>query len=182
METLLIMSEAIENEKNSEIKVKEENGAADNSLDELAAIKEELASTKEQLKRVAAEADNFRRRQESNFEKRLDSAKDDLVRRFLPFIDNLEMAIKAMQDKGDVQTLTTGVELVHKNMLKVLADLDIHPIESMGETFDPTWHEAVMMEQREDVPDETIVAEFTKGYKCGDRVIRPSMVKVARNG
>ena len=175
------MSETVENENTNETESQEAAPDAVQPADELEAVKKELAETKERLKRVAAESDNFRRRQESNFEKRLDSAKDDLVRRFLSFIDNLEMAIKAMQEKGDVQALTAGVELVHKNMLKVLADIGIHPIEALGETFDPAWHEAVMMEQREDIPDETIVAEFTKGYKCGDRVIRPSMVKVARN-
>ena len=151
------------------------------SQTELEALREEVSRIKEQLKRVAAESDNFRRRQEANFEKRLDSAKDDLVRRFLPFIDNLEMALKASQEKSDYAALASGVELVHKNVLKVLADLDIKPIEAVGAAFDPTWHEAVMMEQREDVADETIVAEFTKGYRCGNRVIRPSMVKVARN-
>lgn len=176
------MSETVANDINNETDIQEESPAAAPPLDELTALKEELANTKEQLKRVAAEADNFRRRQESNFEKRLNSAKDDLVCRFLPFIDNLEMAIKAMQEKGDVQALSTGVELVHKNMLKVLADLGVSPIEAMGETFNPSWHEAVMVEERADVADETVVAEFKKGYKCGDRVIRPSMVKVARNG
>ena len=114
------MSETVENEKTNETESQEAAPDAVQPADELEAVKKELAETKERLKRVAAESDNFRRRQESNFEKRLDSAKDDLVRRFLPFIDNLEMAIKAMQEKGDVQALTAGVELVHKNMLKVL--------------------------------------------------------------
>ncbi|MBQ7568240.1 nucleotide exchange factor GrpE [bacterium] len=175
------MSETVENENVTETG-NSEDSTVSQTADELTALREELAKTKEQLKRVAAEADNFRRRQESNFEKRLDSAKDDLVRKFLPFMDNLEMAIKAAQEKGDINALRTGVEMVHKNMIKILADLGIHPIEAVGETFNPSWHEAVMMEQREDLPDETIVAEFNRGYKCGDRVIRPSMVKVARNG
>lgn len=171
------MSDSINTEQTEEIV----DNSAPQAENELATLKEEMARVKEQLQRVAAESENFRRRQEANFEKRLDSAKDDLVRRFLPFIDNLEMALKASQEKGDYTALASGVELVHKNVLKVLSDLDIKPIEAMGATFDPTWHEAVMMEQREDVADETIVAEFTRGYRCGDRVIRPSMVKVARN-
>ena len=148
---------------------------------ELERVKAELEQTREQMKRIAAESENFRRRQESSFAQRLDSAKDDLVGRFLPFIDNLERAVKAAREGGDVNALCSGVELVLKDVLKTLDVLDVKPIKAVGEIFDPAWHQAVMMEERADVPDETIVEEFKCGYACGGRVIRPSMVKVARN-
>ena len=172
------MDEAIEK---SDLTDEKQESPTEGNTDEVEALKKELAEVQERLKRVAAESDNFRRRQEANFEKRLNSARDDLVSKLLPFIDNLEMAIKAAQESNDVEALRAGVALVHKNVLSILADLGVTPIEAKGKPFDPACHEAVMVEEREDLPDETIADVFTVGYRCGDRVIRPSMVKVARN-
>ena len=141
---------------------------------------EEIARLKEQLKRVAAESDNFRRRQEANFERRLDSAKDDIFRKILPVIDNLEMAIKAAEAGGSLEAFLKGVELVHKNALSIFESFGIQPIKAEGEIFNPNLHEAVMVEERDDLPDETVTMELKTGYMWGERVLRPSMVKVAR--
>lgn len=159
----------------------EQSEAAPASPEALLLAKEqEVAELQEKIKRIAAEADNFRRRQEANFERRLDGAKDEVFRRLLGVVDNLEMAVKAVDDGGSLEALAKGVSLVLKDALRLLESYGVLPIEAEGQAFDPSLHEAVMVEEREDLPDETISAELKKGYSCGERVLRPSMVKVAR--
>jgi len=76
--------------------------------------------------------------------------------------------------------LLQGVEMVLRSTLQILETQGVQPIEAQGALFDPSLHEAVMVEEREDVPDETVVEELLRGYRLGDRLLRASMVKVAR--
>lgn len=144
---------------------------------------EQVAELQEKLKRVAAEADNFRRRQEANLERRVESAKDDVFRKLLPLLDHLEMAVAASQNTQDIAALTKGVELVVKDLTHVFDGFGVKPIEVEIDKahFDPALHEAVMVEERDDLPDETVSLVLKKGYLFGDRVLRPAMVRVARH-
>lgn len=158
-------------------------GAAAGEVSAEEAIKakdEEIARLTEQLKRVTADTENYRKRMDANFERRIDAAKEDIFRKLLPVIDYLEKAADAVRKGGDVEALGRGVELVLKEALKFMGDYHISAIESLNQTFDPACHEAIMMEEREDLPDETVSMEFEKGYRIGDRVLRPSKVRVAR--
>ncbi len=141
---------------------------------------EEIVRLQEQVKRVAAEFENFRRRQESEQQRRLDLMKSDFFRELLPILDNLERAVLAGRESGSSQALVQGVELVLRDTQRILQAQGIEPIEAIGQPFDPGLHEAVLVEAREDLPDETVVEEFLRGYRIGERLLRPSTVKVAR--
>ncbi len=141
----------------------------------------EIAELQEQLKRVAAETENFRRRLEADRERRLDMARDDLLRSVLPVVDHLDRALAAVREGGSLPALVQGVELVQRDALKILEGHGVQPIEALGSPFDPGRHEAVLVEQRADVPDETVVEELQRGYLVGERLLRPSWVKVARH-
>ncbi|MGM9998090.1 MAG: nucleotide exchange factor GrpE [Candidatus Bruticola sp.] len=161
---------------------KKENSTSEQSCEELLEAKDkELARLQEQLKRVTADTENYRKRMDANFERRIDSAKEDIFRKLLPIIDHLEMAIEASRKGGTVESLCQGVELVLKDAVKIMESYEVVPIEAKGQPFDPACHEAVMMEESDELPDETVSNEFKKGYKIGNRVLRPSMVCVARS-
>ncbi|MGI5843534.1 MAG: nucleotide exchange factor GrpE [Candidatus Xenobium sp.] len=160
----------------------EETALAADYLEELVVQKDdEIAQLQEQIKRVAAEFENFRRRQESEQQRRLDQIKGDFFREILPILDNLERAIAAGREAGGSEPLVQGVDLVLRNTLQILETQGIQPIHALGQPFDPALHEAVMVEERSDLPDETVVEEFLRGYQIGDRLLRASMVKVARH-
>lgn len=160
-----------------------EETAAENEagLRELLEAKdEEIAALKEQLKRVAADSENYRKRLDANFERRVENAKEDIFRSLLTVVDHLEMAVDAAAKGGDLPALRQGVELVLRDALKLLENYKVSALETVGQPFDPSCHEAVMVEEREDLPDDTVSMEFKKGYKMGDRLLRPSMVRVAK--
>lgn len=162
--------------------VLEEAEAEDDAgLRELIEAKDaEIAALKEQLKRVAADSENYRKRLDANFERRVENAKEDIFRSLLTVVDHLEMAVQAAEKGSDLPALRQGVELVLRDALKLLENYKVSALEAVGQPFDPSCHEAVMVEEREDLPDDTVSMEFKKGYKIGDRLLRPSMVRVAR--
>lgn len=146
-------------------------------------LKAENLELREQVKRTAAEFQNFRRRQEEEAKRVKLRLREDLVRTMLPIFDNMDRTLVAAQQGGDgaLDALLKGLELVDKDIKKIFEDLGLQPIQTAGELFDPALHEAVMMQETDEVPDQTILLELQKGYTLGDRVIRPSMVQVARN-
>lgn len=141
----------------------------------------EIAALQEQVKRMAAEFENFRRRQEADRLRRLDGMKDDLFRSLLPVVDHLERAASAARAGADVDALVQGIDLVLRDAHRILEGHGVKPVEAVGQAFDPALHEAVLTEEREDVPDETVVQELQRGYRIAERLLRASMVKVARN-
>ncbi len=159
----------------------EESDQEQSAQDLLEAKDQEIKRLQDQLKRVTADTENYRKRMDANFERRIDSAKEDIFRKLLPIVDHLEMAIEASHRGGTVESLCQGVELVLKDAFKIMEGYEVVPIEAKGKVFDPACHEAVMMEESNELPDETVSNEFKKGYKIGDKVLRPSMVCVARN-
>ena len=106
--------------------------------------------------------------------------KEELFREILPLIDNLDRSVDAARQNPSVESLLKGVELIQRSFSRLLENHEITSIDTVGAVFDPALHEAMMVEERDDVPDQSIVQELQRGYKLGDRVLRPSMVKVAR--
>ena len=151
-----------------------------NSTDALRRENQELA---EQVKRTAAEFQNFRRRQEEEQKRVKVRIREDIIRSLLPILDHLERTLAASKSGGDnaLESLLQGVELIDKDVRKIFEEHGLSTIAAAGETFDAALHQAVMMEETTEVADQTIIAELQKGYKLDDRVLRPSMVKVARN-
>ena len=143
--------------------------------DELLKTKQELEETQDRYKRIMAEFDNYKKRNQKEREGLYNSLVSDIVTSFLPILDNLEKAVNAeTADEGYKQ----GVQMVQKQFIDTLANLGVTPIETIGEQFNPELHEAVSSVEAEDLKSGTIKEEFRKGYKIGQKVIRHSMVVV----
>jgi molecular chaperone GrpE len=132
-----------------------------------------------QLKYARADLENLQKRTQRNIEEALDRANGRLLMQLLPILDELDLAIKAAETTD--ADIAEGVEMVRNKLAKLMESEGVTPIEALGEPFDPRLHEAVLEIQTEDHPDGTVAEEFRKGYKYRDRVLRASMVKVARN-
>ena len=135
-----------------------------------------LAAAEDKYLRLAAEYDNFRKRTIREKESAWTDSKAQTVAAFLPVYDNLERALK--QDTAD-EAYKKGVEMTMNGLKDVLTHLGVELIPAMGETFDPNLHNAVMHVDDESVEENTIVDVFQQGFKCGEKVIRFAMVKVA---
>lgn len=159
--------ETKESKQNDEIiEIKKENETLKIQLDE----------TNDRLKRIAAEFDNYKKRNEKEKVGMYSSVMADVVSNFLPVIDNLEKAVASQtEDEGYKQ----GVELVLKQFKDVLKANGVTEIEAVGKTFDPELHEAVSLVVDESLGEKEVKEEYRKGYKIGDKVIRHSMVVVA---
>jgi molecular chaperone GrpE len=154
------------------------SGEASGSESELQKLKAERDSLLDRLARAQAEFENARRRASKEQQEYRDYAVADAIKSLLPVVDSLE---RALQVKSDAAELRGGVELIYKQLQAALAKLSVHPIASQGEAFDPRYHEAVEMVETTQAPDHQVVEELQRGYKFKDRLLRPAMVKVARN-
>ncbi len=130
----------------------------------------------EKYMRTLAEYDNYRKRTIKEKESIYPEAKAVVIEKFLPVMDNFQRAIDSAENKDGFYE---GVVMLKKQMDDVLTALGVEEIKSVGETFNPEFHNAVMHIDDEEAGENVIVEEFQKGYKIGDRVIRHSMVKVA---
>lgn len=132
------------------------------------------------LQRLKAEYVNFQKRTERERGEWREFCVRDVFTKVLPVVDNLERALEAAQQHGGKEELLCGVELVRKQFLQVLATEKIVPLESTGKKFDPRYHEAVMVEETDQEPPDTVISEMQRGYMVGDRVLRPAKVVVSR--
>jgi molecular chaperone GrpE len=140
---------------------------------------EERDELRDQLLRMRAEFDNYRKRIERDRAQMIARASEDALRDILPIIDDLERALAA--DPGpDVASFHQGVEMIYKQMLDLLARRGLEPIDAIGQDFDPNIHEAVAYEPAAGRREGEIIGELRKGYRIGDRLVRPSMVRVAQ--
>ena len=138
---------------------------------------EELSAKNEQYQRLLAEYDNFKKRTIREKEGIYTDSVKDTVAALLPVIDNLLRALDAFEDKENEQY--KGVEMILKQTEEIFKRLGVEEIKSVGETFNPELHNAVMHVEDDAVTENTVVEEFQKGYTYKDKVIRYSMVKVA---
>ncbi|MEM7138117.1 MAG: nucleotide exchange factor GrpE [Myxococcota bacterium] len=150
-----------------------EESAADKAL-------AERDRMREQLLRIAADFDNFRKRSRKEIEEVRRRSVEDTLREVLPVIDNLERAADAMDGAKDVTAVAEGVHMVLRGFEEVAARLGLKRVKAMGELFDPTLHDAMQQQETNEHPPGTIVAEVVPGYELGERLLRPAMVVVAR--
>jgi len=141
--------------------------------DRLAAEKAELY---DRLLRRQADFDNFRKRTERDRSDFLQYAGMEFVREILPVLDDFERALKV--ESAD-NRYARGVELIYNRLYEGLKKMGLEPMDTVGKKFDPNLHQAVERVQTDDVPDQTILEEFQKGYNFKGRLVRPAMVKVA---
>jgi molecular chaperone GrpE len=131
--------------------------------------------------RVAAEYDNYRRRTKSELEYLFQDVTCAVVYELLPVLDSFESALNMEDEAGSdlKESDSTGISLIHKQLVAALKKIGVEEIKALGEEFDPTLHQAVMSVEDENAGENEVVEVFQKGYRNGDRVIRHSMVKVA---
>ncbi len=147
----------------------------------LEAKEKEAGETYDRLLRVSAEFDNFKKRSSREMEDFRKFANQSLIKEMLSVVDNLELAMNSTNGhKAIDKDLLQGLEMTHKEILKVFEKFNVKPIDAKGQPFDPTFHEAVMQEETDDSPKNTVINELQKGYMIHDRLLRPSMVVVAK--
>lgn len=160
-------SKANETEEKEEDVKKEENDP----------VQQELDDTKDRLLRLTAEYSNYKRRSEKEKQDAYVYAKSDTIKALLPVIDNLERALA--NETKDYDALKKGVEMTFDNLTAILETLGVEVFGEPGDIFDPNLHNAVMHVEDEELKNGEIVDVFQKGYKIGDKIVRPAMVKSA---
>jgi molecular chaperone GrpE len=141
-------------------------------------LKAERDQLMDRLARLQAEFDNARKRAERERIEFRDYAAGNVVEQFLPVLDNFELALKST---GSAHQLRHGVDLIVKQMEEILRQMQVTPVPTVGEAFDPRIHEALGTVDRDDLPDQHVAEEIRRGYRLRDRLLRPALVRVAHN-
>ena len=155
----------------------EENSEKNNS--ELDELQKKYDTLNQQYLRLTADFDNYRKRQEHEREELLKFGTENALKKMIEVLDNFERGKKALENVEDCQTVKDSFDLVHKQVVEALTKLGLEVIETEGKAFDPNFHDAVMQTPTSDKPEHTIINELQKGYKMGDKVLRPALVNVA---
>jgi len=132
------------------------------------------------LLRKSAEFDNYRRRTEKERREQAERVAGDLLLEVLPIIDDFERALTAATGE-QAEAYRTGVEIIYKQLLDLLKRRGVRPIDAVGQDFDPHLHQAVTTELRQGAREGEVLEELRRGYRIGERLLRPAMVKVARS-
>ena len=140
---------------------------------------EQIAELTDKLKRQLAEFENFRNRTDKEKSQMYAVGAKDVIEKILPVIDNFERGLKSIPEDQKGGPVASGMEMIYKQLITVLTDLGVTPIEAVGQEFDPNLHNAVMHAEDEGLGENIVAEEFQKGYKYKDTVLRHSMVKVA---
>ncbi len=149
--------------------------------DQLRELSNQVDAARDQYLRTLADFQNFRRRTEEQKGELVRFANRELVAQFLPILDNFERAMNSAAKSQNYEALMGGVSLTYRQLQEFLQKNGVNPIEALGAEFDPNLHEAVMRVEDGEHPENTVVEELQRGYTMHDRVVRPSMVKVARS-
>ena len=158
-----------EKEKGSFFKKKEKKDKKDEKIEELT----------DRVRRQMAEFDNFRKRTEKEKTQMFETGAKSIVEKILPVVDNFERGLAAVTEEEKGTPFVEGMEKIYKQMMTVLEEAGVKPIEAVGQEFDPNLHNAVMHVEDEEFGENIIAEEFQKGYTYRDSVVRHSMVKVA---
>ena len=140
---------------------------------------EKIEELTDRLTRQMAEFDNFRKRTEKEKSQMYEIGSKDIIEKMLPVVDNFERGLDAVKEEDKEDPFIQGMEMVYKQLMTVLGELGVKPIEAVGKEFDPNLHNAVMHVEDENFGENIIAEEFQKGYMYRDSVVRHSMVKVA---
>src|SRR5277367_4436381 len=152
--------------------------AADQGPSETEKLKAERDALLDRLARLQAEFDNARKRAVREQQEFREFAAADVIKNFLPTLDSFERALKANADPTDFRN---GVDLIYRQFQDALQKVGVQQIVAMGQPFDPRIHEAIEMVDTNEVPDHHVFDELQRGYKYKERLLRPAMVRVARN-
>ena len=147
--------------------------------EELAQARKEAQEHYDKLLRLAAEFENYKKRMEREQQTARKYAEESLLKELLPSLDNLERAAEEARKAGESSALLEGVEMTRKGLLATLEKFGLVPIESVGQPFDPSFHEALTMEPSDEVPANHVLREFQKGYQYKERLLRAAKVVVS---
>ncbi len=164
-----------EGEESSASQMNTPDAGADGELQKLRMERDTLL---DRLARAQAEFDNARKRAIKEQQDFRDFATIDAIKQLLPIVDSFERALQSKAEGGDFRG---GVELIYKQLQDVLGKMGVRPIAGKGEQFDPHVHEAIEMVETSEAADHEVLEEWQRGYKYKERLLRPAMVKVARN-
>ena len=140
---------------------------------------EKIEELEDRVKRQMAEFDNFRKRTEREKAHMYEVGARDVIEKILPVVDNFERGLAVVTEEDKANPVIDGMEKTYRQLMTVLTDLGVTPIQAVGEEFDPNFHNAVMHVEDENLGENVVAEEFQKGYMYKDTVIRHSMVKVA---
>lgn len=168
----------IKEEEKAEKEESVEEKSSENNA-ELTALQEKYDTLNQQYLRLAADFENFRKRQEQERENLLKFGTENALKKLIEVLDNFERGKKALEKVEDCEKVKESFDLVHKQVVDALTKMGLETIETEGKEFDPNFHDAVMQTPTSEQPEHTIINELQKGYKMGDKVLRPALVNVA---
>ncbi|HZQ70634.1 MAG TPA: nucleotide exchange factor GrpE [Terriglobales bacterium] len=164
-----------DNEGDSPIPQQAVEPEADSETQKLKAERDTLL---DRMARMQADFDNARKRAAREQQDFREYAMADAIKGLLPILDSFERALQTSAEKSEFRS---GVELIYKQLQDALARMGVQPVPAAGKPFDPRFHEAIEMVDTDQSPDHEVLEELQRGYKLKDRLLRPAMVKVARN-
>ncbi|CAM8968103.1 unnamed protein product [Rhodiola kirilowii] len=146
----------------------------------VASLSQELSTERDRILRISADFENFRRRTERERISLVENAQGEVVESLLPVLDNFERAKAQLkvETEGE-EKINNSYQSIYKQFIEILNTLRVVPVETTGTAFDPLLHEAIMQEDSDEFEQGVILQEFRKGFQLGDRLLRPSMVKVS---
>lgn len=133
----------------------------------------------EYLKRLQADFENYKKRQEKKKKEFIEFANEGLINNLLSIVDNLERALDSTKNENSIKAISQGINNILKEFYYILNKEGVRPIKAIGHKFDPYKHEAIMSFETDKYPEDTVTEEFLKGYYIKSKVLRPAMVKVA---
>lgn len=161
----------------------EEAEVLEETVEEVNPLKEELEALNKRYMLLLADFDNFKRRTQTEKAQIYELGNEALIKALLPGLDAFDMAFKALPEEVEepLKSFVVGMEAVHKKLMDALAQNGVKEIEALGKIYDPTYHEAIMTVEDSSVENDTIIDVLQKGYQLKEKVIRPSICRVAKN-
>ena len=166
-----------EEKKAEEPKEHKKEHKKDKKLEEL---QNEVNTLKDKNMRIAAEMVNTLRRKDEEINRLLKYSNESLITELLPVIDNFERALNVNATSNDVESYQKGMTMIYNSLKNILEKFEVKEIEAIDKEFDPSFHQAVMQEEKEGTKENIVIEVLQKGYTYKDKVIRPAMVKVSK--
>lgn len=178
----IVKDETATESQEKETPVEEDSKVEETQSEENKKLQEAYDKLNQQYIRLAADFDNYRKRQEQERESLVKYGTEKALKKMLEVLDNFERGQKALEGVEDSEKIKECFQLVHKQVWDTLSKLGLEEIKAVGEEFDPNFHEAVMQTPTTEHPEHTVINELQKGYKVGDKILRPTLVNVATQG
>lgn len=178
----IVKDETATESQEKETPVEEDSIVEETQSEENKKLQEAYDKLNQQYIRLAADFDNYRKRQEQERESLVKYGTENALKKMLEVLDNFERGQKALEGVEDSEKIKECFQLVHKQVWDTLSKLGLEEIKAVGEEFDPNFHEAVMQTPTTEHPEHTVINELQKGYKVGDKILRPTLVNVATQG